>query len=98
MNKSEINPKNMKMIMKYDARQDAVIIASFINRYILLGSRRDDNTYRYSIKWKKDEDSKSFKWLVEFNNIQELNSEFGLKLDKKTIQKQIDKLEDKYFG
>jgi len=98
-NRDEINPKNMKMVMKYDARQDGTIIATFVDRYILVGHYYDDNIYKYGIKWKKHSDSSSsYKWLVEFDSIEELNKEFGLRLDKKTIQKQIDKLEDKYHN
>jgi len=98
-NKEEINPKNMKMVMKYDARHDATVVATFMNgRYILLCHYYDDNIYKYGIKWKKYEDENKYKWLVEFDNIEELNAEFGLKLNKKQIQKEVDKLEAKYFS
>jgi len=96
-NRDEINPKNMKMVMKYDARQDAVIVATFIDRYILICSYTDGYGYKYGIKWKKYPDSPAYKWLVEFDGLKELNNEFKLNL-KPSIEKQIDKLQDKYFN
>lgn len=98
--KKDITSKNMKMIMKYDERQSGVIIASFVNNKYILICRHDDkdSDYVYSIKFKKDEISKTYTWLVEFSNMEELNKEFGLNLNKKQIQKQVDKLQDKYFG
>ena len=98
-NRDEINPKNMKMVMKYDARHDSTVVATFMNgRYILLGRYYGDGIYKYGIKWKKHENENKYKWLVEFDNIEKLNTEFGLKLNKKQIQKEVDKLEDKYHN